>query len=221
MMASRVAPLPATGKPYVLQLWLRSYERFWKDEVDQVRVVVATPIEQPVMRYVTDELRDAGAHVISVPKLSHSLSHGQAIARLLADCDGELVMLIDEDALVLRSGEVYQCFQLLNGECDAVAVPLGDCTPAILARSKEMFDLDIAPHFSPNLFFARSGVFSRTNGEFDPKTWRAGVYIPELDFVCEQDEQMGRFVWASIPRCAEAMFGLYRLSWRTGQKSLG
>ena len=196
----------------MLQLWLRSFTRVWRHEVDRVVAIITYPIEQPVMGVMMAALADVGAELVSVPGLSHPLSQGEAIAKSLDQCGGGQVMLIDEDCLVLRSGEVDRCFRLLERDrSDIVAAPLGDATPNIMARSAHVFGL-AAPHFSPNLFFSHKRVLDTTDRQFDSKVWQKGDYIPPLDYTCEQDEHVGRLVWASMQmRAASPRISLFAL----------
>ncbi len=112
----RVALFPASGNPYVLKLWLRSFERFWKHEVDKLYATVSFPMEQPVMQYVSEQLLGAGAEVVPVPDARRPLQHGEALALLLEQCPDGLGLLIEEDCFVLMSGEIGRCFGVLEAE---------------------------------------------------------------------------------------------------------
>jgi hypothetical protein len=197
--AMRTALLPSSGNPYTLELWLSSYHRFWKDEVDRLHVVVNVPIEAPVMKAVRARLAVAGATMVEVDDLRHPLQHGEGIARLLETCEDGLVLLIEEDCFVLRSGEIDRCFRLLESEqYDIVASPRPSCSQNIERRSRAVFGLTVPPHFSPNMFFASKRLLQETDGDFSSRNWRKGERIEPLDFVCTQDEAADTFVWTSI-----------------------
>lgn len=100
----RIALLPSSGNPYVLGMWLRSFQRFWRNEVDRLYAVVATPVEQPVMQYLWTQLARAGANLVIIPQLRHPVEHGEAISWLLRDCEDGILLLIEEDCFVLKPG---------------------------------------------------------------------------------------------------------------------
>jgi len=195
----RIALLPSSGNPYVLGLWLRSFERFWRNEIDKLYATVAVPVEQPVMEYVASELAAAGATVVPIPELHHSVQHGEAIAWLLQHCEDGVLLLIEEDCFVLRPGEIGSCFSRIeSGEFDIVASLRGPASDGVRARAKQVFGLAGEPFFSPNLFFAQRSLLARTDRDFSARRWDAGDRIEPLDLVCEQDECGDTFVWASL-----------------------
>jgi hypothetical protein len=195
----RIALLPSSGNPYVLGLWLRSFQRFWRDEVDKLYATVAVPIEQPVMEYVASELAAAGAIVVPIPGLHHSIEHGEAIAWLLEHCEDGVLLLIEEDCFVLGPGEIGSCFSRIEGgEFDIVASLRGPASDGLRTRAKQVFDLATEPFFAPNLFFARRSLLAGTDRHFSARRWDVGDRIEPVDLVCEQDECCDTFVWASL-----------------------
>ena len=194
----RIALVPTSGDPYVLGLWLRSFERFWRSAVDQVYAAISAPVEQAVLRAMLSRLRGAGVEPVVFPELRSLLPHGEAIARLLARCGDGNVLLLDEDALPLRAGEVDRHFRALEGGgYDIVGCGTANCSFGLYARSREVFGME-EPHFSPSFFFAGSYVFDWTDREFEGRRFAKGDYIAPLDLLCEQEEDADCFVWASI-----------------------
>jgi hypothetical protein len=156
-------------------------------------------MEQPVMQMITTRLHEIGADLVPVPGLQHPLSHGEAMRRLVEYCEDDHVLLIDEDCLFLRPGEVERAFALIEGgECDIVAPAVDDATPEIVAHSKRAFGLDAPPHFAPCPFYAAREVLVGTDLEFGERSWQQGDVIPLLDLVCQQQEFMPTFIWTSI-----------------------
>jgi len=185
----RIALLATAGNPYVLRLWIQSFQRFWRSEVDKLYVVMTCPVEQPVMRYMLGELAAAGAHLVPIPGLQHILQHGEGIAMLLDHCEDGHILLIEDDCFILRHGEVGRYFDVLAaGEVDIVASCGGSSTADVLRRAKQTFGVSLDPYYSPNMFFAGRSILRETDRHFWSRNWKKGDYIQPLDYICDQDE---------------------------------
>jgi hypothetical protein len=128
--------LPVCGNPFLLQLWLQSFRRYWKDEVDRVYVAVTVPVEEPVMRFMLDTLEASGSRVISVAEAGQTATHGEALAGLLRESEEQFLLLIEDDCFVLRSGAVAGCFRLLeSGDYDIAASARSSATTGVVDQA--------------------------------------------------------------------------------------
>ncbi|MBI2095448.1 MAG: hypothetical protein HYT89_04725 [Candidatus Omnitrophica bacterium] len=135
----------------------------------------------------------------------HMLDHGNSLTKLVRDCKEELVMLIEDDAFILKPGRVEACFsQIESGKYDCLGSPRGSCHAKIFERGMEKFGnpaigFDAGPNFWPNFFFCKKSDLLKTDMNFCGRTFQKGHYIPALDWaVDENSAHSDTFVWGSL-----------------------
>lgn len=172
----RVALLPTIGQPHILGTWLKYYER-WQNEVDKLLIHVGAP------------------------------SHGKGIAKLLSWVKPEdMVMLIEEDAIIFKKGIVDQCFSFIEkGKCHALGSPRMSCHSEIADAAKKKYRLDYSglgdkgPNYWPNFFFCQAKDLLQTDRHFEAKSWKKGDYIKPLNHLVKEEAISGdTFVWTSL-----------------------
>lgn|GEM_PF-1704549 len=200
---SRAALLPTPGDPFLLDLWLKSFEKIWFDEVDKLYVNVNSCLPKHVVGSVIKRLQRNGKTEVSYD--DRMLDHGNSLTKLVRACTEDLVMLIEDDAFIFKRGRVDSCFRSLERrEYDFVGSPRGSCHMGIFYRGMEKFGkptvgFDTGPNFWPNFFFCRRTDLLKTDMNFCGVTFEKGRYIPVLDWTVDEDSaHSDTFVWASL-----------------------
>jgi len=199
---SRAALLPWASDPYLLNFWLRGFRRIWYGEVDKLYVYMTFPMEKDVADFARELCDDPKIHFIYQ---EGTVTHGVAIKTLLETATEEYILLIEDDAFVIRAGALGSCFSMLeSGAYDIVGSPRGSCSFEILARGKELWGVadtgtgDSGCNFWPCFFFSKRQTLLDTDMQFDPQDWSSGDYIPELSWVAPCDLRGDTFVNTSI-----------------------
>lgn len=163
-----------------LDFWYAFYKTYWRDEVDELRVV-------------------------EWPYMEGSYGHGRAMRQLLLQTKCDYVMLIEDDFYIYKPGFVDRYFRYLeNGLHDIIGSPRSFCTPGVERRAAERFGVMRAPQgdtgvaFWPCFFFAKREDLLHTYQEFGKHVWDKGEYIHELDLYTEQEERGDTFFYASM-----------------------
>ncbi len=174
----RAALLPTTGDPFVVGYWLRNYAT-WRDEVDELVVLVNPAPSGDALAYVRREVEAAGGRLIHVDL---ALGHGGAIKRLLDETKADTVVLCEEDAFVRIEGAVDDAFyRIERGDVDVIGSPRGeehgrrDFGPFNPADPAE-----IANNLWPAMLFARMADLRHTTQQFGDRKWFIGDEVEGL-----------------------------------------
>lgn len=132
--------------------------------------------------------------------------HGPCLTQMTLRATEDLVMFIEDDAVIFRPNMVTECFDRIEkGYADIVASGRGSSADSLIQAAKEKYGLnyegygDKGPHFWPNFFFARRNDLLKTDMNFAAKVWQRGEFIKELDLTVPEEQAAGdTFVWASI-----------------------
>lgn len=188
----RTVQMPFTGNPYLLTLWVRLYLERWKDEVDEVIILInGDNMDTDVELYCRSLLDFAEIPYIYT---STRIDHGPAIDLMLSLAKSRgctHIGLIEEDAFVFKEGAIRDSFQLISD--DAVIPPSfkivagrrGSCSQWLIELGKQLWDTeDHGPNFWPNFFFSPIEVLLETDRHFGARTWMPGdvVFRAENDF---------------------------------------
>lgn len=224
---SRVAILPHFGDPFALHYWLRWCRRAWQHEIDALCIVssnVGDAANRAAIKHVVDLFRqqfktdDGQDKPIYLMTSYEPIQHGDAINKGLDMIEQDLVMLVEEDALIFKSGRVGDCFSRLEqGEFDAIGSGRASCSEIIAQTAEAMhpdaknaaIGRDGGPNFWPCFFFARADdLREKTDRNFNAKSWEKGEVIKPLGVTAEETLAADTFGWASIQlRAAGLNFG--------------
>jgi len=203
-MSSRAAILPFPGDPFLLNYWLKYFDKYWGNEVDKLYIYLNSPIEKPVVDFIRDLC-------LKRPKINFTynpqqIDHGDVINRVLDIVTEDYVMLIEDDCFVWRDGVIKGCFELIErGEYDCVGSKRGSCSFEILNEAERIWGIptqgfgDQGCNFWPNLFFTKKSILLDTDRNFCGKRWGRGEIIPALQgYLCETDLHGDTFVNTSL-----------------------
>lgn len=201
---SRAAILPYPGDPFLLQFWLKNFYTHWADEIDKLYIICNTPVEKEVADYIEKLCQNPK---IDYTYIDHHIQHGDAIRIGLEKATEEYVMLVEDDAYILRSGVVDECFaRIESGQFDIVGSKRGSCDEEISKEAQRVYDIsyegegDQGCNFWPNFFFMKRELLLSTDRDFNSRAWVQGEIIPPLQHyvVAAPVISSDTFVWASL-----------------------
>lgn len=193
---TRAAILPFPGDPFLISYWLRFYDEIWGGEVDQLYIYLNTFAEKAVVDYI--KARVAKSKNITFTYNPSQIEHGDAINHALDQVKEDLVMLIEDDAFIFRSGVVDRCFKTIeSGEKDIVGSKRGSCSFEILNAAEAKWNIpatgfgDNGCNFWPCYFFTKTDILKKTSRRFGARAWHKGETIDPLQLVVEAPEVVG------------------------------
>ena len=199
---SRAVILPTPCNPFLLTYWLDMYLKNISPEVDTLYIHANAELEINVFKYIKE--------MFDIPNVvfmftDHQIEHGNAIDEILDKVKEDHVMLIEDDCYTFKPGLVDKMFSLIeNNLVDVVGSKRGSCGQEILDASKAKYNLDYSGfgdsgcNFWPAYFFIRTDDLRATDRHFQAKEWKAGTYIPELDYTVKENQYGDTFVNTSI-----------------------
>jgi hypothetical protein len=185
-MRSRAAILPFPGDPFLLHYWLENFYAKWSDEITKLYIICNTPAEAKVVEYL-EFLCTEDPDKIDYTFIDHHIQHGDAIRIGLEKATEEFVMLVEDDAYIIKQGTVDRCFYAIeSGQYDIVAGKRGSCDREILIAAQNKYGLayegegDQGPNFWPNYFFSRRELLLATDRDYNSRAWVQGDKIAPL-----------------------------------------
>ena len=195
---TRAAILPTPGDPFLNKFWFKMFEKNWQDEVDKLYVLVNSQIEDSVVEFLRKMYE-------SNPKVKffyveRMIEHGKALAFLLDMVEEELVMLIEDDGLIFKSGAVKEQFDRIEaGEVDVIGGHRQSSTPDIAKAVQHFFYTESMESFLwPNFLFTKTQYLKNTDRNFGAVGFKKGENVPFLNQSFETDQAMDTFGWATI-----------------------
>lgn len=207
---SRAVILPHFGDPFALYYWLSWYKRVWHKEIDKLHIVSSNVLEETLepIKAMIDDATKASGKEIDLKWSIAPIQHGDAIRDALERVNEELVMLVEEDTVIFKAGELDACFKAIeSGQYDLVGGNRGSCSDILTQKSKEKYGACPLPptsrdncyNFWPNFFFCRKDLLLSTDRNFNARTWTKGEKIEQLGIDVGDEIVVGdTFVWASI-----------------------
>jgi hypothetical protein len=193
---SRAAILPFPGDPFLLNYWLMFFDRFWGEEVDKLYIVLNSPIEEPVRRYIREICSSRPKIVLF--EFPNQIDHGPCINFALDKCVEKYIMLVEDDGFIFKKGIVDFAFlQLESGKFDIVGSKRASCSEEITRKAQEIWGLsyegegDQGPNFWPNFFFCAKELLLKTDRNFSAKCWKKGEVIPALGLTIQGEVANG------------------------------
>lgn len=180
----RAALLPTTGDPFVVAYWLRNYAT-WRDEVDELVVLVNTSRGGDDLAFVRREIEAAGGRVVYA---DIALGHGGAIKRLMHETTADYVVLCEEDAFVRTPGAVAAAFDRIEaGHVDVIGSPRGEEHWRVDWGPYDPSDpAEITHNLWPCFLFARAVDLRATSQKFGDPRFVLGEDIPGLGTCTEE-----------------------------------
>ncbi|TAL40042.1 MAG: hypothetical protein EPN89_20175 [Methylovulum sp.] len=198
-MTSRIALLPIRGDPFPFKLTFHFFEKIWQDEVDKLFVLLDGPIEIEVVEFIRKFVTKNPKVVFKY--IGHPIDHGPALTEMFNASNEDIVIFIESDSVIFKKGIVDKYCKLIeDGSIDCVGSPRGSCDKQIYDREVAHFHLpaDIQPNYWPCFFFARRKDLQKTDLHFAGRNFKAGEYIPQLDWTVPSHQGTDTFVWMSI-----------------------
>lgn len=198
---SRAVILPTPGDPFMLHYWLENYKR-WRHHVDKLYICINSPIGGEAEQYMRDLCAEYGATVI----YRHTqVQHGDAINLCLEQCTEDLVLLVEDDAYVVKPDIIDYCFkQIEAGEVDLIGGKRGSCAFEILQKASEVWGIpyegagDQGCNFWPCWLFTKRQLLLDTDRNFNAKAWNAGDIVPGINYVTDKTIYGDTFVNTSL-----------------------
>ena len=205
-MRSRAAILPFPGDPFLLRYWLQNFYDKWADEIDKLYIICNTPAEASVVEYLEFLCTD-DPNKIDYTFIDHHEQHGDLIGMGLEKATEEFVVLVEDDAYVIKQGVMSRCFEAIeSGQYDLVGSKRGSCHPEILIAAQNKYGIaydgegDQGPNFWPSFLFARRELLLATDRDYNSRAWVQGDIIAPLgDYeVVAPIIASDTLVWASL-----------------------
>ncbi len=167
---TRAALLPSPGDPFVLLHFYHYFCTVWQDEVDMLYICINSDIELDIVTKLIDQLKHPKVKVIFTPQ---TLGHGKAISLMLELCDQDSVVLMEDDSIVFKKGEVAKQFEDIENNTHVfTGSPRMSCPPDIAENLKKEFNLDYSgfgdkgPNFWPCFFYISTPLLKSTTRWF-------------------------------------------------------
>ena len=200
---TRAAVLPTPGDPFLNKLWFKLFEKYWQNEVDKLYVLVNSKIEDSVVNFLRG-MYTSNPKVVFLYR-DHMIEHGWALKELILACKEDLIMLVEDDGMIFKSGAVKEQFDRIeSGEFDVIGGHRQSSTPKIAeAVQRKFYTADLESFLWPNFLFTKTKYLMRTDLEFGAKGFKAGETVPILEAIFEEDQAMDTFGWATIQLYAQ------------------
>lgn len=167
---TRAAFLPSPGDPYCLLHAIHYFKTVWQDEVDKLYILINSTVEQPVINELLGLLKHPK---IVVSYTDRTIGHGEAINRMLSQCNEDLVVLLEDDSIIFKKGIISTYFNMIEGgKYDLIGSPRMSCPKEVADKAKEEFGLnyegfgDKGPNFWPCFFFTKRDILRETDRNF-------------------------------------------------------
>jgi len=202
-MRSRAGILPYVGDPFLLNYWLKFYDKVWGSEVDKLYIYAHNLIGEEIWDYI--RRRCVKSKNVFLIEDHNQLEHGDSIDKALNSVTEEYVVLLEDDCFIFKSGKIDKCFQEIENEhLSLIGSKRGSCSKEILDRAAEIWGLsyeglgDQGCNFWPNLLFTHKKILRATSRKFGATHWNPGDYCRPLDYNFNEEAVGDTFVFASL-----------------------
>lgn len=187
------ALVPTPGDPFLVRHWLVNCERVWREEVDEVRVLVTGQPNAAARKYIREHVEAVGG-TYTERVTGGLVTHGNALNILITDTDADVVVLLEDDVRVRSSGELKRCLDLIReDEVDVVGSPRVSMTPNLQHAAHErwgggrLIDYSEGHGMWPAFVFARRECLLSTDRDYGERAWGHGMVVPGLRYKVEED----------------------------------
>ena len=185
------ALLPTPGDPFLLRHWLRNCELVWREEVDELRVLVGGQSDPAARAYIRHRVEALGG-VYAERETGGLVPHGVALNILISDTDADVVVLLEDDVRVRSSGAIVRHVRGIDqGLYDVAASPRGSMTPGLAAAAVARWprgrleDGSEGHGMWPAFVFARRSDLLATDRDYGERSWGPGMHVPGLGYLVE------------------------------------
>ena len=190
------AIMPSRGDVFNTVLFLKCYEKHWKESVDKLIIHINSPVEKRVVDFMTDYI---GQHdKTEVMYTPNYVDHGGSLTQMVKTIDEGDVLFLEEDTLILNKDFIPAKYdRMLNNNCDAIGTVRGCCSQEIIDRQKTLYNcsgLNLAPYFT----FCKVSDLRKTDLVFVAKSYPQGSTIEPINLSCNANMAGDTFVWMSI-----------------------
>ncbi|MEK6880464.1 MAG: hypothetical protein AABY22_12685, partial [Nanoarchaeota archaeon] len=157
----------------------------------------------------TDVISEFISGIIKDPKITliwhpNGIGNGPPQVELLKICNEDLILLLEDDFFIFKSGVVDGYFKKIElGECDLLGSPrytYGEVAGA--AKNKYNLDYngvgDRGFGWWPTGFYCKREDLLRTDLDFGSKEYKAGEYFKELGHMFAETCYTDTFTWTSL-----------------------
>jgi len=188
------ALLPTPGDPFLVKHWLNNCREVWRDEVDEVHVLVGGQPVTEARDYIREACALAGATYHE--RLTGGLvPHGVALNILISDCDADAVVLLEDDVRVRHSRAIEEMFaKIERDEYDVCASPRVSMTPNLEQAAKARWGGGILQDYAeghgmwPAFVFAKREALRATDRDFGERSWGEKMVVPGLRYRVPEGE---------------------------------
>lgn len=193
MKRSRAALLPTPGDPILCKLWIHQYKKHVEHHVDNLYICVNSSMPEWVRNWTIQQFwKLESKHTLIYTNTM--IGHGKALKVLYHTSKEDLLLLIEDDCFVFKGDAIDRGFRgLEKDEYDLAGSPRMSCSPEIAEVAAQRWSLDYSglgdkgPNFWPNCLFVRRSVLEATDLNFSNHCYKAGEYVPHLDYTFNED----------------------------------
>lgn len=198
---SRAALLPTPGDPFLLTLWFDNYAR-WSHVVDRLYIHINTSAPKPVVDWIKARAEEhENTFVIYSP---NQIEHGEALRQMVELSTEDVLMLIEDDAFIIKPDFVASCFAgIESGSAHLIGSRRGSCSQWLYDTASQKWGVDNTglgdngPNFWPNFLFAKREHLKEVRN-FGAKHWEVGEHVPHLNATAPEFQASDTFVEASL-----------------------
>jgi len=173
----RAAMLVTTDDPVVLGYWLRNYEAFVADSVDELMLAINGPHANEI------EVEASKARIFRYP---NDNDHGWCLEQLYPQSEADVLFFTETDAWFRRPGILDGWFRMVEqGEADVVGSPRHPASQELVRAAEERWgEIDCGEDhgtgFWPCLATVSRRILDKTDRRFGARQYPAGTEIPGL-----------------------------------------
>lgn len=185
----RAALLPTPGDPFLCGFWIRNFERVWRDEVDELHVLINGQTDPDVLRHLEIAFAQAKPGAVSIIESQAAMEHGQAL-RLLAEATAaDTLVLCEDDAYPRRPGAIAEQLAVIEaGDTDVIGSPRGCASQELIEAAWRRWpdvakteSLDEGHGLWPAFMFLRTETMLDTDRHYAARIWQQGELVDGLD----------------------------------------
>jgi len=201
---SRAGLLSTCGDIFITSLLLKLWKRDWYSEIDHMYINLNNHCGVP-----TEAITEFFGEIAKDPKITFvyhptGIGNGPPQVELLKLCNEDLILLLEDDFFIFKSGIVDGYFKKIeSGEADLLGSPrytYGEVADAAKKKYNLVYEGEGDRGFGwwPTGFYCKRADLMKTDLDFGSKKYGKGEYFKELDYTFKEDNYTDTFTWTSI-----------------------